>query len=1259
MPLGLSRVTPRVLAILGLVTSLLSIPSVTPTAHASNPACNPTVHAQSGTRIYAFTNTTLCDWTVPSTWSSFRFEIVGGGGGGGGGSWSGTTGGGGGGGGTGDRYEKDLTGKGNVTISIISGSGGAGGLGAATQGTTSGTSGSSGTPTSIIISPSESYSALAGSGGGAGNGDVGGTGGTGMAFRSETTGPPYVGSRVAGGTQNSGNGGAGSFGTSGNATAQYPGRTSIEGAPYLSLQSRRGGFGGARTGTTREPGDSQNLPSYGGSSTRASQAAQPNTGGGGGGGAGCAASESSCANKDGSAGASGYVLIIGRFATEYTHSNMFSSDPSISGRYLAVGVAPTYPVYSVKNPLGSVSWSISPALPAGISLNSSTGQLSGTPTEAASSKNYSLSATDAYGSISSYTWTMQVNKGTSSALTFNTANLPYQVSTAISASGGSGTGAITFSSSDPNCLLTNTGGSWTVTAQKSSGSCSITATKAGDANWYSTSKTTSFTMVKKPATISITSSPSSPQTEYEVITIVATVGAGQTGSVTFLSGGSPISSCGRSGVITIIAGSATCGWQPDSSGSPYTISATYSGDTNYQSATSNSISYTIYPQISIEYPNISTSYGTSKSSTPTISGGTGSSSSWTWSIVKDSDSSAVSGISINSSGVVTSSSSVSSGTYLMRVTATDSVGVSASNLIYVVVDQSGGASTAITADKNVTTVGGTIQLNATVVSGATGTIAFRVGGVNISGCSAVSISSGSATCSWTPSTASGSPFAVTAVYSGDGNYLSSTSASKTISVNPVGVFTYSSQTYSFGAEKIVSVVTSGGTGSFSSWDVVDSATGTAEFKVTINTSGEISIAKGLAAGSHTFIITATDSEGIYGRGTLQVTVTKATPTVTLSTRRVDGYSVSGGTLGRQVRLVVELSVAAGGQAVISGNSSTLCTVFIFNGAGECWWAPADASASPYSITATYNGNSDANSATSNTISNFAWNPAISVSHANTTVETGKTVTISPTISGGTGSASSWIWGISQYLTGISIGGITINSSGVIQVSGSVLPDTYTMMISAYDLGGSSHFNYVDIRIADIAPPVITISSSSETVTAGSALTGYTLTNSGSDIDSYSIDQSLPNGLSFSSSTGRITGTPTETVTSLVITLTALNFAGSDTATFTLTVSPGSGGGGGGTTIAISLAGGATTAEKGKVVVITASISAAGRVTFTANGKKLPGCVSKYGTTTVTCSWKPMVQGQNILLSAALKPTSGSLVKSSALSIGTTRRTGLR
>ena len=92
-----------------------------------------------------------------------------------------------------------------------------------------------------------------------------------------------------------------------------------------------------------------------------------------------------------------------------------------------------------------------------------------------------------------------------------------------------------------------------------------------------------------------------------------------------------------------------------------------------------------------------------------------------------------------------------------------------------------------------------------------------------------------------------------------------------------------------------------------------------------------------------------------------------------------------------------------------------------------------------------------------------------------------------------------------------------------------------------------------IWVLRIARPVISLSATTETVNLNVAMNGYTVTSSGGTVASYSLTGTLPAGVSFSTTTGRITGTPTATQTATTYTITATNTSGSTTATFTLTV----------------------------------------------------------------------------------------------------------
>ena len=90
----------------------------------------------------------------------------------------------------------------------------------------------------------------------------------------------------------------------------------------------------------------------------------------------------------------------------------------------------------------------------------------------------------------------------------------------------------------------------------------------------------------------------------------------------------------------------------------------------------------------------------------------------------------------------------------------------------------------------------------------------------------------------------------------------------------------------------------------------------------------------------------------------------------------------------------------------------------------------------------------------------------------------------------------------------------------------------------------------------IAQPAFTLSQSTESVAAGTQMSGYSILSTGGHISSYSISPDIENGLSFSTSTGQITGTPTSAATAKSYTITGTNVSGSASRVFTITVTPG-------------------------------------------------------------------------------------------------------
>ena len=88
----------------------------------------------------------------------------------------------------------------------------------------------------------------------------------------------------------------------------------------------------------------------------------------------------------------------------------------------------------------------------------------------------------------------------------------------------------------------------------------------------------------------------------------------------------------------------------------------------------------------------------------------------------------------------------------------------------------------------------------------------------------------------------------------------------------------------------------------------------------------------------------------------------------------------------------------------------------------------------------------------------------------------------------------------------------------------------------------------------ISAPNISLSTTTITATARSAISNITVTNSGGDA-TYSISPAIANDLSFDTTDGTISGTPSATASATTYTITATNVGGTDSATLSITVNP--------------------------------------------------------------------------------------------------------
>lgn len=131
-------------------------------------------------------------------------------------------------------------------------------------------------------------------------------------------------------------------------------------------------------------------------------------------------------------------------------------------------------------------------------------------------------------------------------------------------------------------------------------------------------------------------------------------------------------------------------------------------------------------------------------------------------------------------------------------------------------------------------------------------------------------------------------------------------------------------------------------------------------------------------------------------------------------------------------------------------------------------------------------------------------------------------------------------------------GLTLNTStGVITGTPSVTHESSTFTITATGSTSGSASTTLTVQVAGLSPTTQTVSGQLNTaITDTSALTAVGFTGA----VTYSISPALPSGLNFNYANGQITGTPTDTEAQGVHTITANGAtAGTATATVTITV----------------------------------------------------------------------------------------------------------
>jgi len=319
---------------------------------------------------------------------------------------------------------------------------------------------------------------------------------------------------------------------------------------------------------------------------------------------------------------------------------------------------------------------------------------------------------------------------------------------------------------------------------------SITAVYSGNGNYVASTSSTVTQVVGKASTTTSVGSSASPSVVGQAVTYTATVSAtAATGTVEFKDGAVVIGGCGAR---TVSSGGATCVVSGYAGAATHSITAVYSGDGNYVASTSSTLTQVVGKATTTTV--VGSSANPSKVSQAVTYTATVSATAATGTVEFKDGGVAIGGCGARavSSGGATCVVSGYAAAATHSITAVYSgdgnyLGSPSAALSQVVGKAS--TTTAVGSSANPSKVGGTVTYTATVsATAATGTVEFKDGGVTIGGCGVLAVSSGAATCV-VGAYGAAATHSITAVYSGDGNYVASTSSALTQVVEEVPVET--------------------------------------------------------------------------------------------------------------------------------------------------------------------------------------------------------------------------------------------------------------------------------------------------------------------------------------------------------------------------------------------------------------------------------------------------------------------------------------